>query len=176
MSDQAPDYKSLYKFKTVLEAGFEKWLNENAELKLVATAAVPGLPNTEGSSDNFQKPRPRIEAIATPGAAFGHFVIDAEGLRRENGWAANLSLLVITESNAEQHDEYVATIRNLMATGDQVLDEDNLYMPYHEVGRIETAGTEPDITPQNGVYVTKLNYTLNFAVKVTAWPGGLTSA
>lgn len=176
MNQPAPDYKSLYKFKTVLETGFEKWLNDNAELKLVATGKVDGLDNTEGAADNFQKPRPRVECIAIPGASLGQYVLDADGNRRENGWSASISLGLITDTTAELHEEYVAEVRNLMATADQIFGADNDYMPYHEVGRIITEGSEPAITPENGVYVTRLNFSLNFAIKITAFPGGLTSA
>ncbi len=48
---EAAKYSDLYKFKTVIETGFEKWLNDHAELKLLAAGKVPGLENTAGAAD-----------------------------------------------------------------------------------------------------------------------------
>ena len=170
------DFNTLYQHEDYLEAAFEKWLNENAELNLIGTAAVDGVDNTEGAADEFQKKRPRVECYAVIGAPVGnppHFVFDAQALRRENGWHATISLGVITAPEPKIHAAYSGAVRNIMATADEVLSGDNPYLPFHEVSQCFSAESSRDLKPENGYFLTHLTFNIIFAIQISAFPGGI---
>ena len=173
---EAPNFNTLYEFEDSLEAAFETWLNSNAGLNLLGTAKVDTAADSEGASDEFQKKRPRVECFVTVGSPVGsppHFVFDASGLRRENGWHASVQLGIITASDPSIHRAYRGGVRNIMATADEVLSGANQYLPYHEVSQCFSAGSSRTVSPQDGVFVTQLTYNIIFAIQVSAWPGGL---
>jgi hypothetical protein len=163
-------------FEDFLEAAFESWLNANAELNLLGAAAVDGVPDSAGAADDFQKARPRVECFVTIGAPVGsppHFVLDAAGRRRENGWHATVALGLITAAEPKIHRAYRGGVRNIMATADEVLTGTNIYLPYHEVSQCFSAGSARTVSPQDGVFITHLTYEIIFAIQPNAWPGGL---
>jgi hypothetical protein len=174
----APDFATLMQHETFLEAAFETWLNANSQLNLLGTAKVPAVDASAGAADDFQKARPRVECYVVIGAPVGnppHFIFDANGLRRENGWHAVVELGLITAAEPGIHMDYVGGVRDIMATADEILSGANQYLPWHEVSQCFSAGSTRNISPQTGVFITKLTYHIIFAIQPTAWPGGLQS-
>jgi len=172
----APDFNTLMEFEDFLEAAFETWLNSNEELNLLGTAAVDSTPGSEGAADQFQKARPRVECFVTVGAPVGnppHFVLDVNGVRRENGWHATVELAVITAAEPKIHRAYRAGVRNVMASADDVLVGSNDYLPWHEVTQCFSAGSSRTLEPEKGTFLTHLTYDIIFAIQPSAWPGGL---
>ena len=174
MPSEAPNFRELYKFEKYLEAGFEIWLNTNQELKLLGTAKVTDTGDAVG--DSLQHDTPRVECFAIKGEPVGrppHFIFDAQGNRRENGWHAIIHLGALTTADADIHDEYRAAVREIVSQADNVLFGDNPYLPYHEVSQCFSGQDDPRIEPEKGFYLTKMTFNIIFAILNTAWPGGL---
>ena len=161
----APDYPSLYEWEKLLAATLAGIFND-AELK----------PKSVVDDPEFQKDRPRVEVYVTAGAAMGHYVLDADGTRRENGWHGSFSLRAVTDPDIGLHSAYIAAIRNVAATLDRLdLTAAGVPLQWHEISKVVTAGTTPHTDPTAGEYDTTLHYNFIFAVLPDAWPGGLQS-
>jgi hypothetical protein len=165
----APDYNTLYQFEPLISATLDSMFN-----------AASLTPKSIVSDPKFQSNRPRVESVVTIGARFdNHYVFDADGNRRENGWHGSFQLTAITWADVKIHFAYLAAIRELAARVDnlELTDPANAPVPllYHEIQQVKTAGTQGIFKPQDGVYQSVLNYDFNFAIRVDAWPGGLQS-
>jgi hypothetical protein len=164
----ASDYTSLYEFERLLSATIEALFNSK-EMKSIGVSEA---------SDDLQKDRPRVEVFVSMGGRFGeHFVVTADGIRRENGWTASLHLTCVTGSDYKIHSAYIAAVRELASRLDR-LDLSNAQivnpvLQYHEITRISTAGTNSQIKPQEGAYQSMLSYEMIFAIRADAWPGGI---
>ena len=175
----APDYQTLYQFEPQISATLFCLFND-ASLVSKSIKTAP----------EFQSDRPRVENTVHVGARFdNHYILDAQGIRRENGWNASFHLDVITWADPDIHFAYLAAVRELASRLDQMdltVAPDgwdyqagkNPFVPldYHELSQIKSSGTVPLFEPQKGVYQSKLTYDFQFAILPTAWPGGLTSA
>lgn len=175
----APDYPTLYKFETFISATLFCLFND-AELVSKSIKESP----------QYQSNRPRVENVVHAGSRFdNHYIQDAEGLRRENGWDASFHLDVITWADPEIHFAYLAAVREFASRLDQMdltiapVDWDDpqgknkfITLDYHEISQLKTAGTAPLYKAENGVYQSKLTYDFQFAILPGAWPGGLTTA
>jgi len=159
----APDYPTLYEFERLISATLAGVFND---------ANI--LPKSIVDAPEFQKDRPRVEVYVTPGAAMGHYILDAQSTRRENGWHGALSLKAVTWPEITVHSAYVAAVRNVAATLDRLdLTTASVPLLYHEITRVVTAGTTPHTDPAAGEYDTQLHYNFIFAILPDAWPGGL---
>jgi len=165
----APDYNTLYQFEPLISATLESLFN-TANLKALGVA---------GANADYQKNRPRVEVFVTIGARFdNHYVVDAQGVRRENGWSGTIHLTAVTTNDYTIHAAYIAAIRELASRLDQ-LDLSNALvaavpLQYHEIAQIHTAGTNSETKPEAGEFQTTLSYEMIFAIRADAWPGGLT--
>lgn len=162
------DYITLYEFERLISATLVALFNAD-------DLAAYGV----GTPAELQKSRPRVEVFINIGARFdNHYVLDAEGNRRENGWTGSFTLSAITLADFTIHSLYVAAIRNKAALLDQIDLVDNASaagtpLLYHEISEVKTAGTSPTIKPEEGYYETKLNYDFLFAIRPDAWPAPL---
>ena len=174
----SPDYQTLYRFEELLSATLKTLFNASSLKPKVAI-----------DDPQFQSDRPRVEVYIQPGARFDdHYVMDADGNRRENGWSCAFVLTAVTGSDFQIHSAYLAAIRNLAATldwrdltvtpADLSFDAPNAFVPlqYHEISQIRTAGTNSTLHPEAGEYHSQLHYEFSFAIRADAWPGGLTTA
>ena len=164
----APDYTTLYKFEPLLSQTIEALFNSDA-IKSIGTPEA---------ADDLQKDRPRVEVALVVGSHFGgNYVVTADGIRRENGWSGILHLQCITAPDAALHYAYLAAVRELAARLDRLdLTNTKVVQPtldYHEITRLTTSGTAPDIKPEEGYYSSILSYEIIFAIRADAWPGGL---
>ena len=178
----APDYQTCYEFERLLSVTLAALFNRN-ELKPKAISDTPEL----------QSDRPRVEVVVTQGASLGrHYILDAQGQRRENGWHGVMTLAVITSADIGIHSAYLGAVRNLAATLDRLdlSDEALTATPdppgpddpnpptafpllYHEISQITVGGSAHNWKPEAGYYETQLNYDFIFAIRADAWPGGL---
>ena len=161
----APDYNTLYQFEPLLSATIEALFNSE-ELAAIGVSKA---------SADFQKARPRVEVFVTIGSRFdNHYVIDAQGLRRENGWSGTLHLTCITAADYTIHAAYIAAVRELASRLDQI-DLSGVPTPlqYHEITQIRTAGTASETRGETGEYHSALGYEIIFAIRADAWPNGL---
>lgn len=164
----APDFNCLYEHENWLEAAFETWLNSNAALKLFGSQKVDAVAGSGGAADDYQKDRPRVECFATIGAPVGsppHFVFDANGLRRENGWHATIKLGLITAPVEALQRAYRGAVRNIMHQADDVMTGQNPYLPYHEVTQCFSAPSSREVDASKGYFLTELNYNIIFAIQ-----------
>ena len=175
----APNYPTLYQFEPLISATLYCLFND-ANLVSKSIKAKP----------EFQSSRPRVENTVHAGSRFdNHYILDAQGIRRENGWNASFHLDVITWADALIHFAYLAAVRELASRLDQMdltvapdgwdnqQGKNNfITLDYHEISQIKTAGTVPLFEPEKGTYQSKLTYDFQFAILPTAWPGGLTTA
>ena len=174
----SPDYQTLYRFEELISSTLESLFNAS-NLK----------PKSAVDNPQLISARPRVEAFVHPGPRFdNHYVLDADGNRRENGWSGGFILTAITENNFPIHSSYLAAIRNLAATldwrdltitpTDLTFTSSNPFVPlaYHEISQIRTAGTASTLHAEQGEYHSQLHYEFIFAIRADAWPGGLTTA
>lgn len=175
----ADNYSQLYEFEPRISATLFCLFND-ANLVSKSIKDAP----------EFQSSRPRVENVVHVGPRFdNHYILDAQGVRRENGWNASFHLDVITWADPLIHFAYLAAVRELASRLDQMdltvvpNGWDNqagknpfVTLDYHEISQIKSAGTVPLVEPEKGTYQSKLTYDFQFAILPTAWPGGLTSA
>jgi hypothetical protein len=175
----APDYQTLYQFEPLISATIDCLFNDaNVVPKSIRTAP------------DFQSNRPRVENVIHVGSRFdNHYILDAQGNRRENGWNAQLHLDVITWADPLIHFAYLAAVRELASRldwidltvapdgwDDQQGKNPFVTLDYHELSQIRTSSTVPMFEPEKGTYQSKLTYDFIFAILPGAWPGGLTSS
>jgi hypothetical protein len=115
----------------------------------------------------FQWPRPRIELRSICGAAKGHFILDAQGIRRHNGWDATLEIRAITKDDQTEHADFCATVRERAAIFDQLLDDNSDLLPAHEIPLCVAAGESPIIKPEDGYFVTVFTFNFVFNIRST---------
>lgn len=122
----------------------------------------------------FQKERPRVEAVLMPGAALGFLYPEASrpvrsGFMREKARKAALSIFVVTEANITTHRAYLARVLYLLDTLGYDMNATAL-MPYHAVQSVKVNGGSLSDDATTGAYTTTLNCDLDFSVKEAAWP------
>lgn len=125
----------------------------------------------------FQKERPRIEAVLMPGAALGFLKPDPaaavnypvrSGFMREKAHKSNLSLLLVTAPEITIHRAYVATALGVVDLLGLAMNDTGL-MPYHAVQCVKVTGGGLTLHPETGDYQTTLNCDVDFSVKESAW-------
>lgn len=122
----------------------------------------------------FQKERPRLEAVLMPGEALG-FLLPAAGVparggfMREKARRAGLSLFVVTEPNIATHRVYLGRTLYVLDTLGLAMNA-TAAMPYHSVQGVRCTGGNLVDDPASGSYTTVLTCALDFSVKEAAWP------
>jgi len=125
----------------------------------------------------FQKHRPRvgidlnnISPLQMP--VRGH--VDADGNLRNEWWRANLIIACVTVPNYTLHVQLrgiVMAIAAAMAapTQDAQPTGANQYLAFHEITDCWDTNNNTIIHPEDGNYLSRINYNLTFAVKPSAW-------
>lgn len=170
MNAQAPNYPTLYRFDML----------ETAIQTLAQVAQLNWL-TSKDRAKQLQAPRPRADAVLNTTKPFGspaHYVVDAQGSRRINGWLGSLIVTLITDEDYDNHMIWRSAIMNFMATLDTVLgDNANLgLLPYHSIARCWDQNNALEILPQKGYFESKVEYGLIFNIYPQSFPGGLLTA
>ena len=162
---------------------FTKPVDDNDPAKETWTPSSGLIPVfTAFQAATFRKNRPRVgldlnNINAMPAAQ----IVDADDVIRTKAWTAALRFNLVTEANYITHTQLRAMVAGIIpqlaprvrADGTGILDAGaNLFLTYHEIGRVELADNSTHIAPQEGAYSSALNCVLAFSVRATAWPGG----
>ena len=126
----------------------------------------------------FQQARPRVAIDLNEIAPFQPLKLkeDANGQLRPMLYRANLRLGIVTEEDYTKHvnlRSYVASLADSfvpMTRGGDGTTGVNAHLTYHVVSYLAGGGNSTSITPEDGYYVSVLNYQIIFAVRETAWP------
>lgn len=163
----SPDYPTLYRFDS-LEVAIQTLAQARQLVWLTA----------KERATQFKSTRARVDALLTGLNPFGDppsYVYDAQGQRRVRAWTGILELTLITAADYDYHWSYRSNIMDFMATldGSNGLQDDPVNLPYHEVSRVWEVANNVEIMPQEGYFISKLQYSINFNVRSNAWPGGI---
>lgn len=121
----------------------------------------------------FQKERPRVEAVLMPGAALGFLLPEVNkparcGFLREKARRASLTVFVVTEARIVTHRAFLARTLYVLDTLGHAMNATAL-MPYHSVQSVKCNGGGLSDDPTTGSYTTTLNCDLDFSVVESAW-------
>lgn len=163
----ADNFDLIYDFETAIEAGFKSFFTSQDIAAYVT--------NDAGET---QKPRPRVEIMYANGAEAGHNST-ASTYYRPDTFTGSLTVAVVTNAKDEsigtaEHALFRARVRNAMAKSRSLLKADadgaNTLLPYHCVLDVVESGTAPAYAPEDGHFVSRLNYELKINIRPDAWP------
>jgi Ser/Thr protein kinase RdoA (MazF antagonist) len=174
----------VYQFETVFETAiaqvlasqlFTVYTPSNDEfLTEEFTAAHPDLVPYLPNGQEFQKHRPRIEAVFVLGAGKGHLHIinpkrkPVSGSMPETSYNARIEFAAVTESKAQIHRAYLAKLRRNMDTIREALNETS-HLQYHSIQQLRPSGSSSTYQTEDGYYETGLVYELDFCIRQDAW-------
>lgn len=126
------------------------------------------------STLEFQKIRPRVEMAVSIGAAKGvyHYsgadAMPVGGSMRETSYAAGIAFQVVSDSIGPQLRSMVCQLRCSMDTIRERINE-SPYLPYHSVHSITHENSSNIFSPEEGLFVTSLQYNIEFCIRTDAW-------
>lgn len=131
------------------------------------------------SDPDFQKERPRVEAVLLPGQNLGRLLPvvladgetrrrNANGFLREQARRSQLVIRVITESDIAVHRTFVAEILYLMDTAGHDMNAGDK-LPNHAVSGLNCTGGTLETKAEEGSYMSVFMFDLDFSVKTAAW-------
>lgn len=134
----------------------------------------------------FQKERPRVEIKSSIGAGMGRFTPIQNGqiippsdptndskstffYRRETAWSFRIQFDVVTSTNIQEHESYLATVRNATAQL-WVLINNVQPMVNHCVQLARDGGSSPMMeAPELGLLKTEIFFEGNISIQAYAW-------
>lgn len=123
---------------------------------------------TPADDPEFQRSIPRVELQVIAGPATGHIqLLTLDGEHESHvydSWTGALLIACITKAQHAEHVSYRAHIRAKLARVRQGT------MDHHNLIDLTPAGTTPMLKPQEGIYESRLTYSIAFCVKKSAWP------
>jgi len=155
----------IYDIETAIEAAFKTLFEEELFATYVTNDAA-----------SFQKERPRVELMFALGGETGHHST-ASDYYRPDAFSGSLAVAIITPADDQgtaQHAQYRARVRNLMAKcrtrfrSDS--EADDALLPYHTIMDVVESGTAPAYAPEDGHYISRINYELKTNIRPAAWP------
>lgn len=125
------------------------------------------------TAPEFQKDRPRVEAEIEPASGLGRLLpatnrVNASGYLREQAYSATLNLTVITAADIAIHRAFLAQVQyqaDTLAHDVRVSGAS----PNHILNRVQATGGSVDYTPQDGAFISKLTFEIEFSIKPAAW-------
>lgn len=127
----------------------------------------------------FQKHRPRVSVdineinpLKVP--AYGK--VDANGVVRNHTWKAGLVLTIVTPANYTYHTALRAEVFSLgqlicpMVANPQEKIGVNQFLTKHCFNTCVDAQNSTGIHPEQGHYISTLNFNLTFSIRPDAWP------
>ena len=126
----------------------------------------------------FQQARPRVVIDLNDIAPFQPLKLkeDANGQLRPMLYRANLRLGLVTKADYTAHvalRSYVASLADTfvpLTRGGSGNTGINAHLTVHAASLLVPGGNSTTITPEDGHYVSVLNYQLTFAIRAEAWP------
>jgi len=130
---------------------------------------------------DYQKDRPRVEIIFTPGASQGRYrntIVSGIELPLDIAWSGQFKLDVFTAADVRIHRALVTQVRFIMHT--QLLQV-NAFLPDGTAGNPGTltrhriqpcqkdSGTTPIMRPEDGSFQTSLLTDIDFTIQDDAW-------
>ena len=104
------------------------------------------------------------------------FYRDDNGCLRPQLYRATLRLGVVTSADYTAHvalRSYLASLADTfapMTPGGDGSTGANAYLTKHVISLLQSAGNSTSITPEDGYYVSTINFQMIFAVRAEAWP------
>lgn len=178
----APNFDAVYQFKTVVQRAaalfvaaqnIAVYTRTNESLRTPAWLAEnPTLVDYVLSTLVFQKQRPRLEIYYDHGQETGH--VNPTNFRPDC-WTGNLSVVGVTAPKDEEHEQYIARVRNVMVRLRTSLFNDrtastDLLLPWHCILDMVESGTSGRDETQDGYYLSNINYAIKINIRPTAWP------
>lgn len=160
--------ETIYDFETAIEEAFRTALAAQS----LTAYTVTTIPTEDGeAASEFQKKRPRVVVSFAPGAAKGMLLAESgykarSGELREQAYAGTLTVEVVTAAAIATHRAYRATVRSVM---DTICRTVNVLPAKHCVQRVKAASTSDTYSSDQGAYVSRLQYEVDFSVQTDAW-------
>jgi Concanavalin A-like lectin/glucanases superfamily len=131
--------------------------------------------NADGSINpklDLQKDRPRTETVLTKGAGKlqWHLVNDTDPYEsiRETMWQGSVEVALITAADPVVHFLYLAMVRNICAGIPIAVNGITLLL--HVIhAPVREAGESHQYDQENGLYITRLNYNIDFSIHADGW-------
>lgn len=157
MSELSPE-ELIYGFERVFETSL-KSVFDTAQIKCFTTQ----------DTFDFQKDRPRVEVMFTPGAGQKQRpYLPAIQEEREVAFKGQYRLDLITAAAVAVHNDFRTKIRSLVH-GLPARINSVEPMQYHKLQFINDAGTTPTLKPEDGYYLTVMIYDVDFSIQADAW-------
>lgn len=168
---------AVYDFERVLEFALKTVL-EAAQLKAFTSQAVPAGNDDAQNADlvaqgyellDFQKDRPRVEIEFVCGAGQRQFVPHPDtGVETEAAWKGQYLLKLVTAADMRLHSALRTMVRYQMQKLRGTIN-DVAPMTLHNLQLLTDAGTSPVITPEDGVFLSTMNFDIDFSIQADAW-------
>lgn len=117
----------------------------------------------------FEKTTPRVEVQFLSGQATGHLQhVTLDGKNTALVHDSYTGQLLISCLTKAQHAEHVSFRAQVRAIGARIIYLATL--AHHEIHDVTPNGTGMVIMPEEGYFESRLQYSIGFCVKHTAWP------
>jgi len=177
----AEQIAQLYDFSGIFEVAL-KGLFTARQVKAFTTQAVSSTGDPAADQElidqgfeiiDFQRDRPRIEIMFTPGAGREQFrplrISEVREIPVETSWSGQYKLDVITLADIRVHREFVTAVRFILHTQLYTLNAD--YLPRHRIQvDYKDAGSSPAMECDKGSFQTIMLFDLDFSIQDDAWP------
>ena len=173
--------QDVYNFENVFEPACAKLLTTRG--LTVFTAAGKTVLNPDGSfsiaAPDLQRDRPRVEIVFTKGSSSGKLAIVSPGddydLHRQQAWLGNFDFSCVTDIQTDVHFQYVAEVRNLLATLAYQMnaadgDGNKIYLPNHHMHHpCVESGEQHRYDTKSKFFVTSIRLSFQFSILPSAW-------
>lgn len=181
MNPTAEQIASIYDFQGILELAL-KTLFTLREVKAFTSQMTPSTGDPAADQAlidegwdilDFQKDRPRVEIIFTPGAGQGQFrATTIAGLEKQvsidTSFKGQFRLDVFTLPDIAVHKAFVTAVRFIMHT--QLLTLNGTTLLRHRIQPdLMDAGTTPITKAEQGTFSTTLLFDVDFSIQDDAW-------
>lgn len=163
----ADSFDQIYDIETAIESAFKAFFTSQ-EIDCYTT----------NDASEQQKKRPRVELMYLHGSEAGHNST-ASNYYRPDTFLATLVVAVVTNAKGDEvgtaeHSQFRARVRNAMAKSRTLLKADadgaNTLLPFHSVMDVVESGTSPAYQPEDGYFISRINYELKTNIRPDAWP------
>jgi hypothetical protein len=180
MNPSAEQIAALFDFPGIMEPAL-KGLFTLREIKAFTTQAVPSTGDAAADQVltgqgfdiiDFQRDRPRVEIMFTPGAGQGQFrplqITDDTAVPVETSWSGQFKLEVITAPDVRIHRAFVTAVRFIMHT--QLYTLNGNFLDKHRIQvDVKDGGTSPMMHADEGAFQTTQLFDLDFSIQDDAW-------
>ena len=180
MNITAEQIAALFDFPGIFEPALKSLLTAR-EIKAFTTQAVSSTGDAGADHElidqgfeiiDFQRDRPRVEILFTPGAGQGQFrplrISELQEIPIETSWSGQYKLDVITLPDIRAHREFVTAVRFIVHTqlytlNGNILDKHRIQVDFKD------AGSSPALEADKGSFQTVMLFDLDFSIQDDAW-------